>query len=59
MSKLDDKLIKTQKCAMPIQPKVGGFPILAEVLRQAICYGAGGEKYASHSALQNLWFPKF
>lgn len=35
MSKLIDKLIETQKFAMSIRPKVGGFPVLAEVLRQA------------------------
>lgn len=35
MSKLIDKLIETQKHAMSIRPKIGGFPILAEVLRQA------------------------
>lgn len=35
MSKLTDKLTEAQKYAMSIRPKVGGFPILAEVLRQA------------------------
>ncbi len=35
MSKLIDKLIETQKYALSIRPKIGGFPILAEVLRQA------------------------
>ena len=30
-----EKLIETQKYAMSIRPKVGGFPVLAEVLRQA------------------------
>lgn len=35
MSTLTDKLIETQKYAMSIRPKVGGFPVLAEVLRQA------------------------
>lgn len=35
MSTLTEKLIETQKFAMSIRPKVGGFPVLAEVLRQA------------------------
>lgn len=35
MSKIVDKLIEAQKKAMSIRPKVGGFPFLAEVLRQA------------------------
>ncbi|MDP3560551.1 MAG: DUF1398 family protein [Legionellaceae bacterium] len=35
MSKLVEKLIETQKYAMSIRPKVGGFPILAEALRQS------------------------
>ncbi len=35
MSTLIDKLIETQQYAMSIRPKVGGFPVLAEVLRQA------------------------
>jgi uncharacterized protein YbcV (DUF1398 family) len=35
MSKLIDKLTAAQKHAMSIRPKVGGFPVLAEVLRQA------------------------
>ena len=35
MSKMADKLIEAQKYAMSIRPKVGGFPVLAEVLRQA------------------------
>lgn len=37
MTKIDlkDKLTQTQKYAMSIRPKVGGFPVLAEVLRQA------------------------
>jgi uncharacterized protein YbcV (DUF1398 family) len=30
-----DNLTEAQKYAMSIRPKVGGFPILAEVLRQA------------------------
>lgn len=34
MSKLVEKLTETQKYAMSIQPKVGGFPVLAEALRQ-------------------------
>ena len=35
MSKITEKLIEAQKYAMSIRPKVGGFPVLAEVLRQA------------------------
>ncbi len=35
MSTLIDQLIEAQKHAMSIRPKVGGFPVLAEVLRQA------------------------
>lgn len=35
MSSLTEKLIETQKYAMSIRPKIGGFPVLAEVLRQA------------------------
>jgi uncharacterized protein YbcV (DUF1398 family) len=35
VSKLSEKLIQAQKHAMSIRPKVGGFPVLAEVLRQA------------------------
>lgn len=35
MSTLTDQLIEAQKYAMSIRPKVGGFPILAEVLRRA------------------------
>ncbi|PJZ45832.1 DUF1398 domain-containing protein [Leptospira brenneri] len=35
MSELTTKLTEAQKFAMSIRPKVGGFPILAEVLRQA------------------------
>jgi uncharacterized protein YbcV (DUF1398 family) len=35
MSSLSDKLLQAQKHAMSIRPKVGGFPVLAEVLRQA------------------------
>lgn len=34
MSPLVKKLVEAQKHAMSIRPKVGGFPILAEVLRQ-------------------------
>ena len=43
MSKAIEKLETAQKRAMAIRPKVGGFPYLAEVLRQA------GVK-------RNLWF---
>lgn len=35
MSKLIDNLTEAQKYAISIRPKVGGFPVLAEVLRQA------------------------
>lgn len=35
MSKLIEKLTEAQKYALSIRPKVGGFPVLAEVLRQA------------------------
>lgn len=35
MSSLVDKLTEAQKFAMSVRPKVRGFPVLAEVLRQA------------------------
>jgi uncharacterized protein YbcV (DUF1398 family) len=35
VAKLVDKLLEAQKRAMAIRPAVGGFPVLAEVLRQA------------------------
>lgn len=35
MSSLSEQLLQAQKHAMSIRPKVGGFPVLAEVLRQA------------------------
>ena len=35
MSNVVEKLIETQKYAMSIRPKIGGFPVLAEVLRQS------------------------
>lgn len=35
MSLITEKLSEAQKYAMSIRPKVGGFPVLAEVLRQA------------------------
>jgi uncharacterized protein YbcV (DUF1398 family) len=35
MSTITGKLIAAQKHAMSIRPKIGGFPVLAEVLRQA------------------------
>lgn len=35
MNKMTEKLIEAQKHAMSIRPKVGGFPILAEILRRA------------------------
>lgn len=34
MSQLIDRLTNAQKYAMSIRPSVGGFPVLAEVLRQ-------------------------
>ena len=35
MSKIVDKLTEAQQYATSIQPQAGGFPVLAEVLRQA------------------------
>lgn len=35
MTKITEKLMRAQKYGMSIRPKVGGFPVLAEVLRQA------------------------
>ena len=35
MNSIIEKLTEAQKCAISIRPKVGGFPVLAEVLRQA------------------------
>ena len=35
MNQITEKLMEAQKYAMLIRPKVGGFPVLAEVLRQA------------------------
>lgn len=35
MTSITDKLLETQKKAISLRPKVGGFPIFAEVLRQA------------------------
>lgn len=35
MSKAIDNLLKAQQAAMSVRPKVGGFPYLAEVLRNA------------------------
>jgi uncharacterized protein YbcV (DUF1398 family) len=35
MSKAIENLMEAQKVAMKIRPKVGGFPYLAEVLRQS------------------------
>lgn len=35
MNTLTEKLTEAQKYAMSIRPKAGGFPVLAEVLRQA------------------------
>ena len=35
MNKIVDKLTKAQQYAISIRPKAGGFPVFAEVLRQA------------------------
>lgn len=35
MIRITEKLTEAQKYGMSIRPKVGGFPVLAEVLRQA------------------------
>jgi uncharacterized protein YbcV (DUF1398 family) len=35
MSQIIEKLMEAQKYALSIRPQVGGFPVLAEVLRQA------------------------
>lgn len=35
MTNIIEKLINAQKYAMSIRPAIGGFPVLAEVLRQA------------------------
>lgn len=35
MNNIVDKLAEAQKYAMSVRPKVAGFPVLAEVLRQA------------------------
>ena len=35
MNNITDKLMEAQKYAVSIRPKIGGFPVLAEVLRQA------------------------
>src|SRR5688572_309063 len=35
MNGIAEKLTEAQKYAMSVRPKVGGFPVLAEVLRQA------------------------
>jgi uncharacterized protein YbcV (DUF1398 family) len=35
MNKIIDQLTEAQKYGMSIRPKIGGFPVLAEVLRQA------------------------
>jgi|SRR6185437_3583601 len=42
MSRAIEKLMEAQKFAMNVRPKVGGFPVLAEVLRQA-------------GVIRNLW----
>lgn len=43
MSKAVENLLKAQKYAMSIRPKVGGFPYLAEALRNA-------------GITQNIWY---
>ena len=35
MSKATEKLLAAQQLALKVRPKVGGFPYLAEILRQA------------------------
>ncbi|HJK88210.1 MAG: hypothetical protein LF888_00265 [Candidatus Megaira endosymbiont of Mesostigma viride] len=59
MNKIVDKIIEAQQYAISIRTKAGGFPILAEVLRQAgvieyevdfitrkvTYYGVNGESY--------------
>jgi uncharacterized protein YbcV (DUF1398 family) len=35
MNKIADKLTEAQQYAISIRPKSGGFPVFAEVLRQA------------------------
>lgn len=35
MSSLTEKILEVQKHAMSVRPKIGGFPVLAEILRQA------------------------
>ncbi|VEB36750.1 Phage envelope protein [Legionella sainthelensi] len=35
MNQIIEKLTEAQKYAISIRPKIGGFPVLAEVLRQA------------------------
>lgn len=35
MNAITEKLTQAQRYAMSVRPKVGGFPVLAEVLRQA------------------------
>jgi uncharacterized protein YbcV (DUF1398 family) len=35
MSTIAEKLVEAQKYAMSVRPRSGGFPVLAEVLRQA------------------------
>lgn len=35
MERVTDKLMEAQKLALSLRPKVGGFPVLAEVLRRA------------------------
>lgn len=38
MGSIVDKLVEAQKYAISIRPKIGGFPLLAEVLRQSGVY---------------------
>jgi len=35
MTQVTERLVEAQKYAMSIRPRIGGFPVLAEVLRQA------------------------
>lgn len=55
MSKAIENLLEAQKYAMSIRPKVGGFPYLAEALRQA-----GVIKNQWHlPSCQSLYLTKF
>src|SRR4051812_14615236 len=54
MTQYASKLIEAQMYAMSIRPKVGGFPVLAEVLRQA---GVRMNRW-SLPACQSVYFMK-